>query len=203
MSYLTYTLVGDGPSDRSLLHPINWVFRSTTERQFLPSFASYSELRTTDLALKVTRALDLFPCDILFVHRDAERVDAFEGRHDEIHAALPDGCLCVPIVPVRMTEAWFLFDENAIRGAANNPNGVQRLQLPPLRRIEAVPDPKATMFEQLRIASGLNTRRLRSFNEGRARARVAELIDDFSPLRVLRAFVEFENAVKGAIERIA
>lgn len=202
MSYLTYTLVGDGPSDRALLHPINWVLRSTTERQFLPSFASYSELRSTDLAQKVTRALRLFPCDILFVHRDAERVDAFESRRDEIHAALPASCLCVPIIPVRMTEAWFLFDEHAIRRAANNPNGIQRLRLPSLRMTEAMPDPKATMFDQLRVASGLNARRLRTFNEGRARARVAELIDDFSPLRALRAFVEFEREVQAAIERV-
>ena len=68
--------------------------------------------------------------------------------------------------------------------------------------IEAMPDPKATMFAQLRVASGLNARRLRAFNEGRARARVAELIDDFSPLRALRAFVEFESAVQAAIERV-
>jgi hypothetical protein len=39
----------------------------------------------------------------------------------------------IPVVPVRMTEAWLLADEFAIRSAPGNPNGTQSLDLPDLR----------------------------------------------------------------------
>ncbi len=56
-----------------------------------------------------------------------------ESRLAEIKAALEsmEGIpVTVPIVPVTMTEAWLLFDERAIRRAADNPAGENSLQLP-------------------------------------------------------------------------
>ena len=47
----------------------------------------------------------------------------------------------VLVIPVRMTEAWLLIDELALRRAAGNPNGRNPLDLPALKDLEALPEP--------------------------------------------------------------
>ncbi len=94
-----------------------------------------------------------------------------------------------------MTEAWLLFNENAIRRAAGNPNGVLDLKLPDIRRTEQIRDPKRVLFSVFRIASEFNTRRLKKLNVHQCRFRVAELITDYSPLRQLYAFKRLEEDI--------
>ena len=106
----------------------------------------------------------------------------------------------VPVVPVRMTEAWLLFDENAIRWAASNPNGSDPLPIP-MREVEDLPDPKDVLHEALRVASGLSGRRRQKFNVRDAVHRVGEYIDDFSPLRRLNAFQRLEEDLATALRQ--
>jgi hypothetical protein len=104
-----------------------------------------------------------------------------------------------------MTEAWLLFDPVAIRLAADNPNGRVRLNLPRVREIEQVVDPKKQLADLLCIASEKSGRRLDQFKRdlaGRVH-RVAEVINDFSPLRALQAFKRFEAETEGALTRFA
>jgi hypothetical protein len=96
-----------------------------------------------------------------------------------------------------MSEAWMLFDEQAIRKAAGNPNGTSLLDLPSLRNTEAIPDPKEKLRRALETASELSGRRLKKFNTSQAFWRVVEYIDDFSRLRELSAFRKFEASVAG------
>lgn len=101
-----------------------------------------------------------------------------------------------------MTEAWLLLDESAIRRAAGNPNGREALRLPPLRRLEDVPDAKAVLRDLLITASGLAGPRRRKRLQrdlGVRVQRVAELISDFSPLRSLPAFEAFEAELAAAL----
>jgi hypothetical protein len=95
-----------------------------------------------------------------------------------------------------MTEAWFLFDETAIRRAAGNPRGTVSLNLPSLRHAEDLPNPKQVLVSALRKASGFTGRRLTKFHPGEARYRLAEGLGDFSPLRVLPAFQQLEADVR-------
>jgi hypothetical protein len=142
-------------------------------------------------------AIHYYEGAILFVHRDADR-EAISERHSEVaraYAVLSPATPTVAVVPVRMTEAWLLFDESAIRKAAGNPNGSHPLDLPPLRRIEDCPNPKAVLNYALEVASGLSGRRLKKFHAAQAVWRIAEVIEDFSPLRQLRAFAQFERAI--------
>lgn len=137
------------------------------------------------------------PTDVLFVHRDAENVSP-DRRRAEIESAVRSipglaPQVVVPVIPVRMSEAWILHDEAAIRYAANNPNGQMPLSLPPTRKLPDVADPKETLKQLLRTASGRNRRRMRSFNESAAVHRVAELIEDYSALRQLEAFSQLEE----------
>ena len=194
MPELRYTLLADGTSDRALLPHLTWLLR-----QRLPEYAIQSEMaelwrmprRPKGLTQRIQAAFELYPCDLLFVHRDAER-DPRQVRVEEIGRAMaevgqsPPPTVCV--IPVRMQEAWLLFDEFAIRSAAGNPRGRQSLTLPALPSIENHPDPKHELHELLKTASGLGSRRLSAFSPHKAAILVSANIDDFSPLRTVPAF---------------
>ena len=207
MSSLTYTLLTDGPSDQVLLRLLTWLLRR--HGVTCPIQAEWADLRLLakpprGLEARIRASLDLFPCDLLFVHRDAER-EPRENRVVEIRRALEaltDITLpVVCVVPVRMQEAWLLFDEMAIRSTAGNPNGAVPLLLPRLRDIEGMPDPKQRLQELLKTASGLTGRRRHQLNLSSCARRVAEYIEDFSPLDNLPAFVALNDDVSRLPER--
>jgi hypothetical protein len=202
MNSLRYTLLTDGSSDRALIPILSWLLR-----QYLPNYAIQSEWADLsrlpappkDLGKRIEFAVRLYDCDVLFVHRDAE-AHKLEHRVQEIEAKLSALTeLQVPVVkviPVRMTEAWLLFDENAIRIAASNPNGKVILELPDLSAVENIPNPKATLHDVLKQASQRSKRGLKKFNPHSCVYRISELIDDFSPLRNLSAFRALETELK-------
>jgi hypothetical protein len=105
----------------------------------------------------------------------------------------------IPIVPVRMLEAWFLFDISAIRKAAGNPAGAQVLTLPPLNSLENLSDPKEVLHKLLRDASELHGRRLKSFDPHSALHRIPRFTEDFDPLRALTAFQKLETDISQTI----
>ena len=194
MQRLSYTLVSDGASDRALIPILSWLLRNLCGS--LPIQSARADLRRLrkpprSLAGRIQRSVALYPCDLLFVHRDAEGA-GFEDRRAEIKAALSERPAtsepAVCIVPVRMSEAWLLIDESALRHAAGNPNSKVSLDLPSLQRLEQLPDPKQILHDLLRKASGLHGRRLTSFNRRLHGHRVADWISDFSSLYRLSAF---------------
>jgi hypothetical protein len=210
-SPLRYTLVSDGPSDRALLSIIDWALRSMQEivhREISRQWADVREVeREPGLAGKITAALHYYPCDLLFVHRDAESSEkaVFRQRREEIQRAMaahPIPYVCV--VPVRMTEAWLLMDADAIRQAADNPSSKEQINLPPLRRLEAISDPKQDLYELLVLASELTGRRRNKFRGELSwrRVRVAELIGDYSPLERLSAFATFLEDTREAVAQV-
>lgn len=146
-------------------------------------------------------SVDLYPCELLFVHRDAERTP-IERRAQETREALrhcqQETPPVVCVIPVRMQEAWLLFDEAALPRGAGNPQGRQPLDIPNLNSLEDVPDPKQVLHDLLGQASGHNGRRLKRFRRdiGLHVHHVAREIDDFSPLRRLEAFRYVENQVR-------
>jgi len=206
MTELRYTLLADGPSDRALLPLLTWALREHgVARTIVPDFADLRRLRQIPqgLAERIRVTLLLYPCNMLFIHRDAER-EPYTVRRAEITRALDELArhrqelpITVCVIPVRMHEAWLLFDEAAIRTAAGNPNGRQPLTLPRLAEIEGMPDPKETLHQLTRTASGLHGRRLADLRV--ATLRVAELIDDFAPLRALPAFAAFERELADVV----
>ncbi len=62
------------------------------------------------------------------------------------------------------------------------------LELPSLKSIESLPDPKGVLNELLREASGLHGRRRTNVPVSHYAQRVAEYIEDFTPLQQLKAF---------------
>ena len=154
------------------------------------------------LTKRIPAALRLFPCDILFVHRDAES-EAIDTRLAEIVNALGQSQQSfIPIIPVRMTEAWLLSDHAAIRSAAENRAGQTMLNLPPRKNWETLSDPKKILFEALVIASEKSGRALSKFKPQRQRSFVAQRTRDFSALRGLASFDFFETQLLDKLGKI-
>jgi hypothetical protein len=127
---IRYTLLSDGTSDRTLMPIVSWALA-----QRLPQTAvnggqadlSHLHSRPQGLVDRIRAALEYFPCDILFIHRDAEK-QPWSARVSEIQEAIDKlagisfpSFICV--IPVRTMEAWLLLVEGAIRSASGNPKG--------------------------------------------------------------------------------
>jgi len=200
MSELTCTLLCDGSSDRALIPVLRWLLREKLPTRTQKwEWADIGRLRKPPKTLsgKIKSAAELYPCHVLFVHRDAEG-ETFKHRLEEIALAKFGSGITsnvAPVIPVRMQEAWLLLEKDAIRGAAGNPNGRLPLELPRLDKLESLEDPKATLHDLLKNACELTGRRLRKFNLSVSAARVAELISDWAPLRKLSVFRQLETTI--------
>ena len=208
MNSLRYTLLTDGSSDRALIPILNWLLQQhLPDCAIQPEWADLTRLpkppSSEDLPSRVECSVRLYPCELLFIHRDAERCE-LEDRIKEIEDGLEKmkdfDLPTVKVIPVRMTEAWLLFNESAIRTAASNPNGNVELALPRLNYVESLPDPKNVLHEALKRASQLSGRRLKKFKPHSCIYRISELIDDFSYLRALPAFCAMENELKNILD---
>lgn len=210
MDDLRFTLIGDGRFDRALVPLLVWLLHDlgvTVPVQ--PYWADLGRLPKPPRRLneRIVVALDLYPCELLFLHRDAEGRPASERRAEILRAVRAAARAArvpahVAVVPVRMTEAWLLFDENLIRAAAGNPSGTDPLGLPPRSRWETIADPKQQLHQILLKASGLRGRRRAKFDASSASIRVAELASDFSALRTAKAFQELEASVLAAVKSL-
>ena len=208
MKELRYTLLSDGSSDRALIPLLTWLLR--THRVECAIHPRWADLRRVPkppkkLSERISLSLALYPCDLLFIHRDAEK-EPHEVRVAEIKKAISEALKSVRVppavcvVPVRMQEAWLLFDEAALRRAAGNPHGRRLLHLPASAKVEQLPDPKSILHELLREASELTGRRLKDFPVRERAQRVAGLIDDFAPLRTLTAFKALEAEIEQVLK---
>ena len=207
MNDFTVTLLSDGSADRALIPVVRWVLREI--KGLVPARIEMADLRRLPsppkaLQDKIIKAIEFYPCNLILIHRDAE-TQSSEVRYREIASALDqiasDGTRLpyICIVPIRMHEAWLLFDIKAIRNASGNPNGKVRLKLPNLRTLERLPDPKSVLYELIESASELTGRRKKKLKLAKCASRVADNISDFSPLRRLSAFTRLERDVRAIV----
>ena len=205
MKELRYTLVTDGSSDVVLMPILTWLLQENgVFCAIQPAWADVRRIRSggkLTLTQKISWSIETYPCDLLFVHRDAER-ESRENRLSEINKAIAelDTPPYVCVIPVRMQEAWLLINEAAIRRAAGNPNGTIPLNMPPINNLEKLSDPKQILHDLLKKASGLSGRRLNKFKVHKSASRIAKFIDDLSPLQNLNAFKELESDIKNFIQ---
>ena len=201
MKRLRYTLVAEGTTDANLIPIIDWALKQGAGVELSEGvLAEFWRLpqKPANMTERLLKAVALFPCDVLFVHRDSDD-EAAAVRHEEIRNAFEQAGVKLPviaIVPVRMLEAWLCFSESAIRYAAGNPSGKVKLNLPAMNKIESRPDPKTDLKEALLAASERTGRRRKKFDTARAFWRIVDCIDDFSPLLTLPSFQTFENSLK-------
>ncbi|MEI6330374.1 MAG: hypothetical protein ACOYN8_17140, partial [Pseudanabaena sp.] len=208
MNDFKFTLIADGRTDDALIPILKWLLTNLGINAPEPQLPVLGNLRNPpkNLQDKIAIALDLFPCNILFIHRDAEADEnPIETRTKEIRKAeklvkksLPP---IVCVIPIKMIESWLLFHEDAIRTVVGNPNGRQDLNLPKISEIEKITDPKARLEKMLIDASFPSRRGKRVTIPPNYCVRIAEEIDDFEPLRNLSAFQELEKELKNTLSK--
>lgn len=186
---LAWSVVADGGTDSLLVPIIQWVVHrldpgvEILEPEFRKRIGSVAEF----LAAYETGAM------LIFVHRDSENLGLEERRREFETLERQD---VVPVVPVRMSEAWLLFDGSAIARAAGSPSS--QVPVPRIAEIEDIPDPKYRLDELLFQAAGTPAgRRGKVFKSSIARRRVsvAEQITDYSPLENVPAFRSFQETL--------
>ena len=225
---IQFLLVCEGSSDDALVYHIEKLLIKcgATEADGVPfhgkphdthSRQEVEQSRETlsELAKKVKYGLELFGApgrlpDLLFVHRDADHYrdtkDAGPGkRYDEIHEAVPSAshsCQYVGVVPVRMTEAWLLVDKCEIRRVAGKPDNRCNLDLPALRGIERIGNPKQCLQELLLQAGSPSGRRRQNFKSkfGSHRRQLIENLPVGGPLEWLPSWVRFRDDTIAALQ---
>lgn len=182
-------MVADGGTDRALIPLLEWaIHRLDPAVEILePEFRKRQGSVKDFLASYSTSAM------IVFVHRDAETA-ALDERLVEFTGVVRNDV--VPVVPVRMTEAWLLVDGPAIAAAAGRPSAV--VSLPSIAQLEGLADPKDELEARLLAAAGpLTGRRLKKFRSSLddRRINVASRIADFGALEHVPAFARFQVAL--------
>lgn len=90
MNSLRFRLLSDGSSDRALLPLLTWVLiENGVTCAIQPQWADLRRVRLPErtLTARIEMSVYPFPCDMLFIHRDAE-TQPWQRRRDEIQAAL-------------------------------------------------------------------------------------------------------------------
>ena len=196
----------DGSSDRLLMSHIDWALSRLCDCDFSGEWADprVFEDSSREVEIRAAQAIANYDCNLLFMHRDAENQQS-SARHIEIEEGIRRaaiGTRYVAIVPIRMTEAWLLADEAAIRRAAGNPNGNCQISIPAINSIERLVDPKSSLARCLEEASEKNGRRLDIFRRDipDMKHRVAELICEFEQLLILPSFRKFYDDIAAALQ---
>lgn len=203
-------LLADGPSDEPLGEHVRALARAHGVHLDVvaPDFRRLSPPPGLAVEERLTSILAIDPdFDLLLVHRDAEK-QLPEQRVAEIDAGMASAGVAwprIPVVPVRMTEAWLLLDERAIRRVAGRPTGTSPLGLPPARQVERVPDPKQALAAALEAACGFSGRRLSKFKRDfpAHRAQLLAMLDRTGPVRALSSWQALEAATSAAIQQVA
>ena len=157
-------LVAEGTSDEPLAEIVEDLFRACglEVRISSPDYSLLGARVGKGLADRFV-AGDRLLTDVAVVvaHRDVDNTDR-ATRLREMSSALERSGLdvpLVPVIPVRMTEAWLLLDEQAIRRVAGNPNGRRDLGLPNTAEVERVADPKSILRDAILDAAAVSGRR--------------------------------------------
>jgi hypothetical protein len=141
--------------------------------------------------------------NLVVIHRDSDS-NPPERRRGEIAEAVDEvspGLAHVPVIPVRMLEAWLLLDQAAIREVAGNPNGKAALNLPKPARAESVTDPKTLLKQAIATASEEKGRRLEKLQKRfpENRARLLQMLDREGPIQQLASWQAFTHDLRESL----
>lgn len=198
-----YILLAEGSSDKVLLRIIDWILGS----DWCGSLADFARLPKPPKSLR--EKLEILPqfygCpEFVFYHKDADAM-GLHAKREQLEIELNEckqllKTTFIKVVPERMTEAWFLFDEQAIRVAAQNPRSKVDLNI--REEWDKISDPKSVLFGAIKSASGRSGRDLNRLKPNVLLHQLAEDITDYAPLRKLEAFRVLEADIRKALEAV-
>lgn len=156
------------------------------------------------------KGVEDYSISILCIHADADDKDIEQVMSNkftpffDILFQQQDSEYCkviVPVIPIRMMEAWMLADKDLLKKKINALE-VEDSLLGIHKRPETYSDPKAVIENAIRIANAGKTRR-RRYAIG-----IAELYEDIGTsvgleaLRQLSSFKHFEEGVRNAFKQL-
>lgn len=200
----------EGSSDYPLASIVEYLY-AERGRTLQLSRPDYDALRGVgrDVRSKLVAGAQLMdgPFNLAVVHRDADRA-GWQKRRSEIECALEASainCGLIPIIPITMTEAWLLLDEQEIRHVAGNPNGRASLSLPKTHEVEGIADPKALLRECLLQAASVRGRRRETVAKrfSQHRAQLLERLDIHGPVTELSSWRMLIADVENCIEALS
>jgi hypothetical protein len=200
--------VAEGTSDLPLAEIVEALFfeRGCSVQLSSPDFSLLSNKVKKDVTSKLSAGVKLMGAmpDLVVVHRDSDNVDP-ATRREEVHdgARLADvSSRVIPLIPVRMTEAWLLLDESAIRHVAGNPRGRMDLGLPKAHEVESRADPKKILSDCLVRAADATGRRRRTVEErfSNHRRQLLERLDPFGPVTRLSSWQTLLQDIDDTVE---
>ncbi|MEV0893708.1 hypothetical protein [Promicromonospora sp. NPDC050262] len=198
---LTFFFLCEGTSDEALVEHLETLIlrEGVSEALGIPRSGSAPVLEK----LKALRDEEN-TFDLVLVHRDADGRDS-SMRITEIESALNEtGLAGCPVVPVQMTEAWLLVDEQAVRDAVGRPSGKEPLGLPKLKGIENTHDPKAVLKSALMAATGTTGRKHRRAvtQWSTSRRILLQRLDVDGPVRELESWQRLERDLSAAVREL-
>jgi hypothetical protein len=204
---VTGLFIAEGSSDQPLAEIVESLF---FERGFLvhlsaPDFSLFQDKVRRDVQSKIRAGMELSGqvVDLIVVHRDSDNLDPTVRRAEIFRASEELGLksTIVPVVPVKMTEAWLLLDEVAIRHVAGNPRGQNDLGLPKPSEVERKADPKKVLQDCLLKAAGVSGRRrdgvAKRFTQHRKQ--LLERLDQSGPVSTLESWKDLVSHIDSAI----
>lgn len=156
------------------------------------------------------KGVEDYSISILCIHADADNKDIEEVMANSFTPFLTklsqqndsDYCkVIVPVIPIRMMEAWMLADKDLLKKKINA-REIEDSKLGIDKKPETYSDPKDVIANAIRIANAGKTRR-RRYAIG-----IAELYEDIGisigldALRQLSSFQHFEEGVRNAFRQL-
>lgn len=206
---LRFLFVGEGSSDHALVEPLQELCLrlGASEVQGIAPDLRRSQSESIRVADKLETALQLEPnVDLVFIHRDSDDPDP-DPRYSEIRKAVRNVDTRIPwiaVVPVQATEAWALVDENAIRRAADNPNGNVPIDIPRPSQVENISDPKSYLEDLLVRASEHSGRHLKRFRRDLAQRKfyLIEQLDLDGPVSQIPSWNRLRSDISEVLDNI-
>jgi hypothetical protein len=217
MDVLVLALYAEGPSDAHFLPPII----QRTSEAILARFALTMVGMSDPLIITkkhgnldwciLQASQEAKHCHVLLVHNDADRLEYDEARRQRfepgLHLVQQSGDeVChhlVPVIPVRMIEAWMLADGNALRNVLGTNLDHQMLDLP--RRaalVETIADPKYRLNDIIRkINAVAGSRRRQPINLNAKLEPLARQID-LNKLFEVPSYRTFVNDLAQTLEHL-
>ncbi len=200
--------VCEGSSDMPLATIVETLFveRGMEMRLSTPDYSLLAEKVSNTVESRIRAGIELIGdnVDIVVIHRDADNVGP-DKRRDEIFSAIGAAgtkATALPIIPVRMTEAWLLLDEDTIRRVAGNPRGRVKLGLPHRREVESVADPKQLLAQCIIKAADCTGRRRNQVEKrfGQHRRELLQSIDLTGDIAELPSWKQLVSDIEHTLE---
>lgn len=141
---------------------------------------------------------------ILCIHCDADSDSDENVMNYKINPALhyiseqekKNKCSLLPIIPIRMTEAWMLADKELFKEEINTSLSDQELNIE--KKAERYADPKVTIESAIRIAQSALTRRRRNLTIDELYSPLGQKID-IEKLLTIPSYRKFYDRVFGLL----